>query len=123
MLFSNTPFHFQGIEWLDRAGRALRNSKEEGSRLWPLYKARCGELRALKKLEKKKDADLAALKAENEALRARAATAEREAEVAVRRKTELQEALDAEMAKNAQQGGRQARAHEEGVAAQASLKR
>ncbi len=80
---------------MDRAGRALRRSKEFGSRLWPLYKARCGELRALKRLDKQKEADLAALKAEKEALRARAEAAEKEAEIAVRRRTELQEILDA----------------------------
>ncbi len=83
----------QGMEWLDRAGRALRRAKEEGSKLWPLYKQRCAELRAVKKVEKKKDSDLAALKAENEALRARAEAAEREAELAVRRRSELQDIL------------------------------
>ncbi len=88
------------MEWLDRAGRALRKAKENGARLWPLYKARCAELRALKKLERRKEADLAALKAENAALRARAEAAEREAEVAVRRRTELQEVLDAAQAQN-----------------------
>ncbi len=90
----------QGIEWLDRAGRALRRAKEFGSKLWPLYKVRCEELRALKKLEKKKDADLTALKAENMALRARAEAAEREAELAVRRRAALQAVLDAEKARN-----------------------
>ncbi len=40
------------------------------------------------------DTDLAALKAENEALRQRAERAEREAEIAVRRRIELQEILD-----------------------------
>ncbi len=85
---------------MDRAGRALRRAKEFGSRLWPLYKARCAELRALKKLDRKKDAELAALKAEIEALRARAAAAETEAEVAVRRRTELQEILDHRKAQN-----------------------
>ncbi len=54
----------------------------------------------MKKLEKKMEADLAAMKAENESLRARAERAEREAEVAVRRRTELQEILDAEKARN-----------------------
>ena len=91
---------FQGIEWLDRAGRALRKAKENGSRLWPLYKARCAELRAMRKLERRREADLAALKAENAALRARAEEAEREAEIAVRRRTELQEVVDAVQAQN-----------------------
>ncbi len=86
--------HIQGIEWLDRAGRALRRAKEEGNCLWPLYKARCADLRAMRRLMRTKDADLAALKAENEALRARAEAAEREAEISVRRRTELQELLD-----------------------------
>ncbi len=98
VLFSNT--RYQGIEWLDRAGRALRRSREEGAQLWPLYKARCAELRALKKLEKRKEADLAALKAENAALRARAEAAEREAERAVRRRTELQDVLNFEKARH-----------------------
>ncbi len=85
---------------MDRAGRALRRAKEFGSKLWPLYKARCAELRSLRKLERKMEADLAALKTENEALRSRAAAAEREAEVAVRRRTELQELLDAAKARS-----------------------
>ncbi len=42
-----------------------------------------------------------ALKAENGALRARAEMAERDAEVALRRRLELQEVLNAELAKNA----------------------
>ena len=91
---------FQGLEWLDRAGRSLRRAKESGTRLWPLYKARCAELRAVKKLERRKDAELAALKVENESLRARAEAAEREAEIAVRRRTEIQEILDAAKAEN-----------------------
>ncbi len=72
----------------------MRRAKEEGTKLWPLYKARCADLRALKKLERKNQSVLAALKAENAALRARAEAAEKEAEVAVRRRTELQELLD-----------------------------
>ncbi len=73
----------------------MRRAKEEGTKLWPLYKARCGDLRAMKKLAKKQESDLAALKAENAALRARAEEAEKEAEIAVRRRVELQELLDA----------------------------
>ncbi len=65
-----------------------------------MYKARCAELRALKKLERKMDADIAALKAENNALRSRAEVAEREAEVAIQRRTELQDVLDAQQARN-----------------------
>ncbi len=68
--------------------------------MWPLYKARCAELRSLKKLEKKLEVDLQAMKVENESLRIRAERAEREAEVAVRRRTELQELLDAEKARH-----------------------
>lgn len=84
----------QGIEWFDRAGRALSKAQDHGSKLWPLYKQRCAELRATKRLERKKEAELAALRAENEALLARANAAEKEAEIAVRRRTELQELLD-----------------------------
>ena len=54
----------------------------------------------MKKLQKKTDAELAALKAENEALRARAESAEKEAERAVRRRTELQEVLNAAQARS-----------------------
>ena len=100
MPYFNTRPPPQGIEWLDRAGRALRKAKEDGARLWPLYKARCAELRAIKKLERRRDADLAALKAENAALRARAEAAERAAEIAVRRRTELQEIFDGAQALN-----------------------
>ncbi len=85
---------------MDRAGRALRRAKEFGNKLWPLYKARCAELRAVKKQEKKMEAELAAMKAENQALRSRAERAEREAEVAVRRRTELQELYDSEKARH-----------------------
>ncbi len=88
------------MEWLDRAGRALRHAQGHGNKLWPLYKQRCAELRATKKLERKKEADLATLRAENAALRSRAEAAEREAEIAVRRRTELQELLNLEKAGN-----------------------
>ncbi len=54
----------------------------------------------MKKLAKKNESDLAALKAENAALRARAEAAEKEAEVAVRRRIELQELLDSTHALN-----------------------
>ncbi len=54
----------------------------------------------MKKLDRRKDADLAAMKAEIEALRVRAEAAEKVAEAAVRRRTELQEVLDAVLAKN-----------------------
>ncbi len=100
VLFSPTNPLSQGVEWLDRAGRALRNVQDHGTKLWPLYKQRCAELRAIKKLERKKEADLAVLKAENAALRARAEAAEREAEIAVRRRTELQEILNVKKAGN-----------------------
>ncbi len=45
-------------------------------------------------------AELAALKAENAALRARAEAAEKDKEIAVRRRTELQELLDEAKARN-----------------------
>ena len=54
----------------------------------------------MKRKEKEMKADLAALQAENESLRARVEVAEKEAEVAVRRRTELQERLDAAQARN-----------------------
>ena len=88
------------MELLDRAGRALRRAQEEGTKLWPLYKARCADLRSLRKMSRKKEAELEALKAENAALRARAEAAEKEAEIAVRRRTELQEILDCQRARN-----------------------
>ncbi len=53
----------------------------------------------MKKLDRRKDADLATMKAEIEALRARAKAAENAAEAAVRRRTELQEVLNAAQAK------------------------
>ncbi len=65
------------MEWIHRASRAMRKAKKEGSRLWPLYRARCADLRAARKLARAKDADLAAIKEENEALQSRAVAAEK----------------------------------------------
>ena len=78
----------------------MNRAKEEGSRLWPLYKARCADLRAAKKLERARVADLEALKAENVSLRARAEAAEMKAELAVRQRSKLQELLDQKQTRN-----------------------
>ena len=95
----------QCVEWMGRAGRALLKAKDEGAGLWPLYKSRCADLRAVRKLLRKRNSELDALKAEkealtaeNEALRRRADAADKDAEIAVRRRTELQEKYDAYIA-------------------------
>ncbi len=80
------------MEWVHRASRAMSKAKVAGSGLGPLYKARCADLRAAKKLARAKDADLEALKAENESLRARAEAAEQK----------LQELLDQAKSRNTQ---------------------
>lgn len=69
------------MEWIDRAGRALRKAK---------------------KMARAKEAELAALRAQNDVLRARAEAAEQEAEIATRRRTELENLLDEAWARNEQ---------------------
>ncbi len=67
------------MEWMDRAVKALRKAKM---------------------LAKAKDDQMDALRAQNAALRARAEAAEKEAEFALHRSTELQELLDETLARN-----------------------
>ncbi len=67
------------MRWMARAGRALRKAKM---------------------LAKAKDDQMDALRAQNAALRARAEAAEKEAEIALHRSTELQALLDESLARN-----------------------
>ncbi len=85
----------QTVHWMERAGAALRRTREETAKLWTLYKSRCHDLRGLRRELGKRKAEVAQLKAENAALKSSARKAEAAAEVAIRRRTELQEEFEA----------------------------
>ncbi len=83
------------MHWMERAGDALRKTREETTKLWTLYKSRCHDLRGLRRELGKRYAEVSQLKAENEALKSSVRKAEAAAEAAIRRRTELQEDFDA----------------------------
>ncbi len=83
------------MHWMERAGVALRRTRQETAKLWTLYKSRCHDLRGLRRELGKRNAEVSQLKAENEALKSTVRKAEATAEAAIRRRTELQENFDA----------------------------
>ena len=80
---------------MERAGTALRRTREETAKLWTLHKSRCHDLRGLRRDLWKRNAEVAQLKADNAALKSSARKAEAAAAAAIRRRTELEEELDA----------------------------
>ena len=83
------------MHWMERAGVALKRTREETAKLWTISKSRCHDLRRLRRELWKRNAEVSQLKAENAALKSSVCKAEAAAEAAIRRRTELQEEFNA----------------------------